>query len=235
MSEQGDDREMDEYLQGRSPVSARYREAAREEPPAAVDEAILAASRRAVQSRPRLIPMTWFRPLSIAAVVVLSAALIITVQRDEKGAALSASPPPVPGKQEVPAPAASGYGEPAQLQKKALRELESEVLLDEVPAARAEESPRQPPAAASRMPEAKARVREQAAVQEPAADMAVPGGMPLRQELAEIARLWRAGKTAAARERLDLLLAHVPPPADAELRTLLPAELYEEVRSTPAP
>lgn len=84
MSEPRDDRELEEYLRGDSPLSRRYREASGEEPAPAVDEAILAASRRAVQSRPVRIPRSWFRPLSIAAIVVLSATVVITMQRGEE-------------------------------------------------------------------------------------------------------------------------------------------------------
>lgn len=93
MSEPRDDRELEEYLRGDSPLSRRYREASGEEPGRAMDEAILAASRRAVQSRPALIPRSWFRPLSIAAIVVLSATVVITMQRGEETTVIPAMEP----------------------------------------------------------------------------------------------------------------------------------------------
>jgi hypothetical protein len=81
MSEPRDDRELEEYLRGDSMLSRRYRQVSGEEPAPAVDEAILAASRRAAQSRPALLPRSWFKPVSLAAIVVLSVTIVITLQR----------------------------------------------------------------------------------------------------------------------------------------------------------
>jgi len=68
-------------------VSERYRELPREEPPRALDDAILAASRRAVQARPApLVAPTgrrrWYVPLAAAAVITLAVAVTLHVQRD---------------------------------------------------------------------------------------------------------------------------------------------------------
>ena len=67
-------------------LAALYRTAAREEPPPALDDAIRAAARRAVASRPQRASSSFIRswrvPLSIAAVMVLSVSLV-TVMRDE--------------------------------------------------------------------------------------------------------------------------------------------------------
>jgi hypothetical protein len=68
-------------------LAALYRAAPRDGPPPALDDAIRAAARRAVSSRPRLTSVgfglrSWGIPLSIAAVVVLSASLVI-VMREE--------------------------------------------------------------------------------------------------------------------------------------------------------
>ena len=71
-----------------------YRETAREEPPARVDAAILAAAHREVGARPRAVSARlrgWRVPVSIAAVVVLSVSLV-TVMREEGGGQLE--PPP---------------------------------------------------------------------------------------------------------------------------------------------
>ncbi len=57
-------------------VSARYRALGREEPPPALDAAILAASRRR--------PMRWAVPVSIAAVVVLAVGVTLRVQLEER-------------------------------------------------------------------------------------------------------------------------------------------------------
>lgn len=62
---------------------ARYRELAREEPPAHVDAAILAASRRAVGARPGA--PRWFVPVSVAAVLVLGIGVALRMQVEQPG------------------------------------------------------------------------------------------------------------------------------------------------------
>jgi len=67
-------------------LAALYRAAAREEPPPALDDAIRAAARRAVASRPQRVSKSFIRawrvPLSIAAVMVLTVSLV-TIMREE--------------------------------------------------------------------------------------------------------------------------------------------------------
>ncbi|MEK7877399.1 MAG: hypothetical protein AAB325_14550 [Pseudomonadota bacterium] len=67
-------------------LTALYRAAAREEPPPALDDAIRAAARRAVSSRPQRVSSrfvrSWRVPLSIAAVMLLTVSLV-TVMREE--------------------------------------------------------------------------------------------------------------------------------------------------------
>jgi hypothetical protein len=77
-------------------VSRRYRSLAREEPPAALDRSILAASRRAV-GKPAL-SRRWAAPVSIAAVLVLAFGVTLQMQREEPGIEYSApsKPPSVP-------------------------------------------------------------------------------------------------------------------------------------------
>jgi hypothetical protein len=60
-------------------VLRRYRAMERPAPPAALDAAILAASRRSVQRRPFA---RWAAPISIAAVLVLALGLVLKVQRE---------------------------------------------------------------------------------------------------------------------------------------------------------
>jgi hypothetical protein len=71
----------------RDPRFARlYREAAQEAPPAHLDAAILAAARREVGARPRSFASAlrrWHVPVSVAAVVVVSATLVILVREQE--------------------------------------------------------------------------------------------------------------------------------------------------------
>ena len=67
-------------------LAALYRAAAQDVPPAALDDAIRAAARRAVGARPRpagfSFSRAWRMPLSIAAVMVLSVS-IVTLMREE--------------------------------------------------------------------------------------------------------------------------------------------------------
>ena len=59
-------------------ISQRYRAIPREEPPRHLDDAILAASRRAVAGKKR----HWYVPLAAAAVIVLAVAVTVHVDRE---------------------------------------------------------------------------------------------------------------------------------------------------------
>ena len=88
-------------------VSRRYRELAPEEPPRALDEAILAASRRAAQARPApLVAPTgrqhWYVPLAAAAVIVLAAGLGLHLQLERPG--VEDVTPPSPAVLKAPPP-----------------------------------------------------------------------------------------------------------------------------------
>ena len=95
----------------RDPGLARvYGAAPRDEPPAHLDAAILAAARREVGARPRPLAAlrTWRVPVSIAAVVVLSVSLV-TLVREEGGDELYQTtrpevPRPVPPAPRAPQP-----------------------------------------------------------------------------------------------------------------------------------
>jgi hypothetical protein len=69
-------------------LTRRYRELAREEPPSAIDAAILAASRRAVKARPW--SQRWIGPVSIAAVLVLGIGVSLNMQRERPGIEVAA-------------------------------------------------------------------------------------------------------------------------------------------------
>ena len=93
----------------RDPGLARvYGAAPRDEPPAHLDAAILAAARRDVGARPRPLAAlrTWRVPVSIAAVVVLSVSLV-TLVREEGGDELYQTTRP-----QVPRPAPPAPREP---------------------------------------------------------------------------------------------------------------------------
>lgn len=97
---------------GRDPeISRRYRELAREEPPRALDEAILAAARRELETRPApLVAPTarrrWYVPVAAAAVIMLSAVVTLQIQREQPDAELTAPQPASPAPQKDDAPAA---------------------------------------------------------------------------------------------------------------------------------
>jgi hypothetical protein len=79
-------------------ISGRYRELPREEPPRALDEAILAASRRAVRARPApLVAPTgrrrWYVPVAAAAVITLAVAVTLHIQHDRPGEEVDAVSP----------------------------------------------------------------------------------------------------------------------------------------------
>lgn len=86
MSQDKQEQEFEEYLRGDSRLSASYKKVSSEQAPAHLDDAILAASRRAVQSKPRYafspFASDWHVPLSMAAVLVLSVTVIISIQYD---------------------------------------------------------------------------------------------------------------------------------------------------------
>ncbi|HUP30743.1 MAG TPA: hypothetical protein VM122_11255 [Usitatibacter sp.] len=86
-------------------VSRRYRALAREEPPAALDAAILAASRRAVGARPGG-ARRWAGPVSIAAVLVLGIGVSLRMQQERPGIE-TAAPTTEPAAQAPAKPAAS--------------------------------------------------------------------------------------------------------------------------------
>jgi hypothetical protein len=71
-------------------ISRRYRELPRDEPPRHLDDAIRAAARRAVHTRPAplVVPtgrQRWYFPLAAAAIIVLAVAVTMHVEREQPG------------------------------------------------------------------------------------------------------------------------------------------------------
>jgi hypothetical protein len=106
-------------------IRRRYRELAREEPPRALDDAILAAARRELETRPAPLVAPsgrrrWTVPIAAAAVIVLSAVLTLHVQREQPDAELSAPPPAAPQARKDETAAVAGRAEAPREQPPAL-------------------------------------------------------------------------------------------------------------------
>lgn len=151
-------------------ISERYRELGTEEPPRHVDEAILAASRRAVHVHPApLVPPTgrrrWYFPVAAAAIIMLSVAVTWHMQVDEgpDPNGYIASAPAPEASREAPAekktekqaaPAAKPFTPDPPRESRAARDAPARAAPHAAPQAA-------PPVAASRMEE---RARESAPV-----------------------------------------------------------------------
>jgi hypothetical protein len=90
-------------------ISRRYRELAREEPPAALDASILAAARAARPSR----FARWAGPVSLAAVLVLGVGVSVRMQTEEPGIETQM---PATGYAQAPAGEMPSQAEPARAQ-----------------------------------------------------------------------------------------------------------------------
>jgi hypothetical protein len=86
--------------EGDDQLLRRYRDIARDEPPPAIDAAVLAASRRAVASRP------WSKrlaaPVSIAAVLMLAIGVTLEMQREQPGVEVAVTAPQLAVPSAVP-------------------------------------------------------------------------------------------------------------------------------------
>jgi hypothetical protein len=85
---QAEDKILDEYLKGKSHLSDSYKQIALDLPGVDIDSAILAASRREVNARPKPVGAEgwrkWQMPFSIAALLVISASLTLTMTDFQK-------------------------------------------------------------------------------------------------------------------------------------------------------
>jgi hypothetical protein len=132
-----DDADLDAFLTRASELQRRWREAAQDEPPASLDDQVRAAARRAAGAGPRSLrapfATRWRVPLSIAAVVVVSATVTLMVaDRSEH----------LPGTRSDDMQAAAPAAEPSVAQS----EETADEARDLAPAAGSREAP---PAAAS--------------------------------------------------------------------------------------
>jgi hypothetical protein len=115
VSNGADQDDFDQMLMASRELRERYRTASREEPAGAVDDALRAQARRAVGARPRSagspFGSSWRVPLSIAAVLVVSATLTVMVVREDRHLPSADRPP-----ESNNAPAAAPHTEPAPAQ-----------------------------------------------------------------------------------------------------------------------
>ncbi len=102
MARRTDDKRLDEYLRGDSPLTRAYRETGREEPSASLDARLLAEA-RGENAAPRGGKPRWLMPLSLAATVVLSVGIVLFMTR--QGA--TPLPPETAPAVETPAPLAT--------------------------------------------------------------------------------------------------------------------------------
>lgn len=176
-------------------LSRRYRALAREEPPAALDAAILASSRRAVGALPGG-ARRWAGPVSIAAVLVLGIGVTLRMQQERPGIETSApmSEYQMPDtRPELPAAPA------AKPEVVAPRQLEAD-------AAKPAEPKPSPPPLAKRSAPASDRVMPQARLADAAPAVAPP---PAATTLAA---------PPAASIAMPTATAPPPPPAAAPVR-----------------
>ena len=152
-------------------ISAHYRELPREEPPRHLDDAILAAARRAAEMRPAplVVPSgrrKWYFPLAAAAIIVLAVAVTVHVERERPDPELVATSPTAPREEPrvmqappaaVPAPAPA----PAPVRKASPppKEFVPDPKPQAVPAPAPAPAPATPPAAADSI--ARGRLEEE--------------------------------------------------------------------------
>lgn len=149
-------------------VSGRYRELEREEPSRALDDAILAASRRAARRRPWLYPA-----VGVAAVMVLAVAISVQVEREQPDATAVPTAPVL--KDE-----AKNQGEAAKREE---------------PAAKAEPQPR---ASSARKGERRSQAPSGGFVPDPKPAAPAPEPLAKTAPPGELARRDAAGAGAAA-------------------------------------
>lgn len=201
-----DDRELDDYLRGGSPLSAAYRGARGEEPAADLDEVLLERARREVHLGPKVAwsPFTrsWSLPLALAAVLVVSVTVTL-VLHEQTGEPLPvpAKPapealPPAPAKDQAPPPAAKSAPAPERARPSA------------APAPFPAETPVAP---AQPAPAAGAAAR----VDEPAASAERPAAPALRDAPAPAAPERKAAEAPAVRAKQELRKQE--PAGDADL------------------
>jgi hypothetical protein len=186
-------------------IDAAYRESAREAPPRALDDRILAAAHRAVAARPAPVRPDWTRrwrvPLSVAATLVLSATITLMVYES------SDAPPPLAPARPQPSGDAQREAPRTELQMRE-RAAQSERLTEQKAAApRPDERPAPEPqiAAAAGKPAAPHAAAPSVSPPVPfPADDRAKRSTPAQEELDQA--------VSFAKERTPAAPAATPPP-----------------------
>jgi hypothetical protein len=184
-------------------ISRRYRELARDEPPRQVDQAILAAARRAVDARPaQLVAPTWRRrwyfPLAAAAIIVLAVAVTVHVERQspdlevaeapvQQEQAPAATAPTEPPRPTTRDPKPEAPQEPRQRNAKALADSEQRQVAPAAPAA-------SPPETSTSGARDSVRAEAQSVMREKSAALGAVARVSPEQWLQGIADLRRQGR-----------------------------------------
>jgi len=166
-------------------LSRRYRELAREEPPASLDAAILAAAKQAVQPKTR---SRWMGPVAVAAVLVLGLGIALRMQVEQPGIESTAPEPSSSAEYPVAPPAE----EPPAAPERDAAPMQSTA----VPPPRAQ--PKLGIAAEGLAPQ-----RAKRAESATAADASAPAKDAREVELERIARLRSEGRHADADKALE--------------------------------
>ena len=226
-------------------VSAAYRGLGAEEPPRALDEAILAAARRDADARPALLAaradrLRWYAPLATAAVLVLAVAVTLNMQTERPGiesaVPRTSAPPPAAARDAAKArekenreiaklevaDAASAEKAPIARRKTAAPAVAADTRVarskDDAPAA----APAAPPAASEPKPFMAERPAVTGSVSSEAARNVAPSAAgPLSQSAPAEA----LAKRAESADRADRGAASAPAAA--------PARMQQKVADTP--
>lgn len=213
-------------------VSSLYHQTPQEKPRPELDTKILAASRRAVRSRPRVAgPFSgrWTVPVSIAAVLMISVILIPLLRQESEG------PPEVPGRRSVPVPAPAPAPAPAESTRLSPETVAPSREHDAGKAlAPGADDAASPPVAAPRseraVPLEELRKSEPGSPYSPAltdqakpqAEVRVDDSSPAARRLHEIERLMQTGDMTRAHTMLEAFVRDYPDyPVPPAMQTLL--------------
>lgn len=182
-------------------LSRHYRELAREEPPASLDAAVLAAAKDAVRPRAR---SRWMGPVAVAAVLVLGLGIALRMQVEQPGVETAAPAPP--GSAEYPVAPPPADEAPVAVERAASAPAPTAAL---APSPSREAAPMQSmiapePRAQSKLGSAAEGIAPQRAKRaELAAADAAPARDAREAELERIARLRAEGRHGEADKALE--------------------------------